>query len=91
MNAALRWRILVGLFCCGALSAASYRYPIEIGSANPRILVDQTNVPFLMVGDSPHQIFSNLSSADAEALLSGGSGGALINGLWVNLLGGSGP
>ena len=85
MNTAHHWRIFVGLFCCGVLSAASYRYPLEISSANPRILVDQNNVPFLMMGDSPHSIFSNLSSADAEIYLADRAARG-INALWVNLL-----
>jgi hypothetical protein len=28
MNTARHWRTFVGLFCCGALSAASYGYPL---------------------------------------------------------------
>jgi len=85
MNTARHWRIFVGLFCCGALSAASYRYPIEISSANPRILVDQNNVPFLLVGDSPHSIFTNLSSADAAIYLADRAARG-IDALWVHLL-----
>ncbi|MGD0500442.1 MAG: DUF4038 domain-containing protein [Bryobacteraceae bacterium] len=85
MNTARHWRMIVGLFCCGALSAASYRYPLEIGSANPRILVDQNHTPFLIVGDSPHIIFSNLTSADAEFYLADRSARG-INALWVHLV-----
>jgi len=75
----------VGLFLGGALFAADYRYPLKISGANPRILVDQDNLPFLMVGDSPHSLFSNLSSADAAAYL-GDRAKRGINALWVNLL-----
>ena len=85
MNSARNWCIFVGFLCCGVLSAATYRYPLKISSANPRILVDQNNVPFLMVGDSPHSIFSNLSSADAEIYLADRAARG-INALWVNLL-----
>jgi uncharacterized repeat protein (TIGR01451 family) len=40
-------------------------YPVKISSNNPRILVDQNNVPFLMVGDSPQSLIVNLSAANA--------------------------
>ncbi len=60
---------VLGLFFCGALYAAGYRYTLKVSSANPPILVDQNNVPFLIVGDSPHSLFSNLSSAEAVAYL----------------------
>jgi hypothetical protein len=73
------------LCLCGALYAASYRYPVKISSANPRILVDQNNVPFLMVGDSPHsRPFSNLSTVNAAAYLADRASRG-INCLWVNL------
>ncbi|HTS27856.1 MAG TPA: DUF4038 domain-containing protein [Bryobacteraceae bacterium] len=78
-------RIVVSLFLCGALHAASYRYPLKISSANPRILVDHNNVPFLMVGDSPHSLFSNLSAVDAAAYLADRAARG-VNSLWVNLL-----
>ena len=78
-------KIVVGLLLCWALHAASYRYPLKISSANPRILVDQNNVPFLMVGDSPHSLFSNLSPADAAAYLADRAARG-VNSLWVNLL-----
>jgi len=76
---------IVGLFLCGALCAASYRYPLKISSMNPRILADQDNVPFLMVGDSPHSLFSNLSQGDAAAYLADRAARG-VNSLWVNLL-----
>lgn len=72
-----------GLLLCGAAQGATY--PVKISSANPRILVDQNNVPFLMVGDSPHSLFSNLSSADAAAYLADRAARG-VNSLWVNLL-----
>ena len=75
--------IVIGLLLCGAAYGASY--PLKISSTNPRILVDQQQVPFLMVGDSPHSLFSNLSSADAAAYLADRAARG-INSLWVNLL-----
>ena len=86
MNTARHRHILaVGLILCGALDAANNTYPLKIGSANPRILVDQNNVPFLMVGDSPHSVFSNLSSARAAVYLADRKERG-INCLWVNML-----
>lgn len=86
MYTARHWHILaLGLILCGELGAANYTYPLKIGSANPRILVDQNNVPFLMVGDSPHSVFSSLSSPDAEAYLTDRATRG-INCLWVNML-----
>ena len=46
MNTARQLRIFViGLFFCGVVYGASY--PLKVSSTNPRILVDQNNVPFL--------------------------------------------
>ena len=80
------WHILMtGLLSCATLPAGSYRYPLKISGTNPRILVDQNGVPFLMVGDSPHSLFTNLSSADAAAYLADRAARG-VNSLWVNLL-----
>jgi uncharacterized protein DUF4038/IPT/TIG domain-containing protein/collagenase-like protein with putative collagen-binding domain len=38
-------------------------YPLKV-SANKRYLVDQKNVPFLILGDSPQSLLVNLSTAD---------------------------
>ena len=54
------------LFCNGALGAA---YPVKVSSLNPRILVDQNNVPFLMVGDSPQSLMVNLTVTNAAFYL----------------------
>src|SRR5438270_3765153 len=39
-------------------------FPLKV-SANHRYLVDQHDVPFLAVGDSPHLLFMSVSVADA--------------------------
>ena len=44
-------------------------YPVKISSSNPRILVEQNNIPFLMVGDSPQSLLVNLSQSDASAYI----------------------
>jgi hypothetical protein len=59
---------IVGFCFCGMSFAATY--PVKISSSNPRILVDQNNIPFLMVGDSPQSLMVNLSEADAGAYIS---------------------
>lgn|SRR5208283_1173361 len=86
MKMARRLHVLViGMLYCGTIYAVNYRYPLKISSANPRILVDQNNVPFLMAGDSPHSLFSNLSSADAAVYLADRAARG-VNALWVNLV-----
>jgi hypothetical protein len=45
-------------------SSASHAYPLK-ASANNRYLVDQNDVPFLMVGDSPQVLIGNLSPLEA--------------------------
>lgn len=59
-------------------------YPLKV-SANGRYLVDQRNVPFLLVGDSPQALMVNLSEADADAFLADRHA-AGFNAVWVNLL-----
>jgi hypothetical protein len=44
---------------------ASPAYPLK-ASANNRYLVDQNNTPFLMVGDSPQNLITYLSQAEAH-------------------------
>ncbi len=76
---------VTGLFFCGGLYGASYRYPLKISSTNPRILVDQDNVPFLLVGDAPQTLIVNVSTADAAYYLADRAGRGL-NSLWIEVL-----
>jgi hypothetical protein len=46
-------------------AAAAAAYPLKV-SANGRYLVDENNVPFLIVGDTPQGLMGRLSEADAE-------------------------
>jgi len=75
--------LTAGLFLCGTVYGASY--PVKISPTNPHMLVDQKNVPFMIFGDSPHSLFSNLSSADAAAFLADRASRGM-NSMWVNLL-----
>ena len=63
---------------------ASPAYPLK-ASANNRYLVDQNNVPFLMVGDSPQTLIVNLSQADAATYMANRRKYG-INTLWINIL-----
>jgi len=55
-----------------------------VGS-NRRYLVDQDNIPFLMVGDAPQTLIANLSVAEAEIYMANRQKYG-INTLWINLL-----
>jgi len=59
-------------------------YPLK-ASGNNRYLVDQTNAPFLMVGDSPQHLITNLSLKEAAAFMANRRGYG-INTLWINLI-----
>ena len=59
-------------------------YPLK-ASDNNRYLVDQNNTPFLMVGDSPQQLITNLSQKEAAAFMANRQKYG-INALWINLL-----
>ena len=52
----------------GVESAAAYSvvYPLKV-SRNGRYLVDQRNVPFMIVGDSPQAMIGDLSLEEADA------------------------
>ncbi len=61
------------------------QFPVKISAANPRLLVDAGNAPFLLVGDAPQSLLVNLNLADtAYYLADRGANG--FNTLWVNLL-----
>ena len=70
----------------GVESAAAHGavYPLKV-SRNGRYLVDQRNVPFMIVGDSPQPMIGNLSLEDAAAYLANREA-AGFNALWVHLL-----
>ena len=59
-------------------------YPLK-ASGNNRYLVDQNNVPFLMVGDAPQTLIANLSQAEAATYIANRRTYG-INTLWINLL-----
>ena len=61
-----------------------YDFPLK-PSSNRRYLVDQRNVPFMIVGDSPQALIGNLSVADAAVYIADRKA-AGFNSLWVDLL-----
>jgi len=65
-------------------STESPAYPLK-ASANNRYLVDQNDVPFLMVGDSPQALIGNLSLMEATLFIENRRRYG-INALWINLL-----
>ena len=73
-----------GSIANGERLAALPAYPLKV-SANNRFLVDQHNVPFLMVGDAPQTLIANLSEEEADSYMRNRSSYG-INTLWINLL-----
>jgi len=63
---------------------SSPSYPLKV-STNGRYLVDQNNMPFMIVGDSPQSLIGRLSTSDA-ALYMANRRRYGINTLWVHLL-----
>ena len=63
---------------------SSSSYPLRV-SSNHRYLVDQNNVPVLLVGDSPHSMFVNLDSTELATYLANRQGHR-FNILWVEAL-----
>ena len=59
-------------------------YPLK-ASANKRYLVDQTNKPFMIVGDSPHSLMVNLTENQAEHYFANRQSHG-INAVWTELL-----
>src|ERR1043166_9346660 len=63
---------------------AAPAFPLK-ASANGRYLVDQNNVPFQMIGDSPQAMIGNLSEGDAAYFIANRAMYG-IDALWINLL-----
>src|SRR5882724_1206159 len=59
-------------------------YPLK-ASANGRYLVDQNETPTLLVGDSPHSLFVNLSPQQVDAYFANRASHG-INAVWVEVL-----
>src|SRR5258706_10612760 len=80
-------RLVVSLLATTALSVyalADTLPSIQIGPTG-RYLVDQNNVPFLLVGDSPQAIVGNFSVTQADQYFADRQAHG-FNAVWVNLL-----
>src|SRR5580765_813990 len=66
------------------LGGASPAYPLK-KSANGRYLVDQSNAPVMIAGDSPQALMVNLTTNEAAAFFADRAGFG-FNTAWVNLL-----
>src|SRR5580693_691884 len=69
----------------GATSASGPVFPLKI-SANGRYLVDQKNVPFLIVGDSPQGLMGRLSEHDAETYLADREAHGFNTAGWIDVM-----
>jgi hypothetical protein len=87
MNAPRHALLIIALGVCYPLFSTSFAgaaYPVKKSATN-RYLVDQNNVPFLIVGDSPQALIVNLTETEASAFFADRV--ALgFNTMWINLL-----
>ena len=83
-------KLTCGLYVAACLAATTSLagalpvFPLK-PSANNRYLVDQNNVPFLMIGDAPQAMVGNLSVKQAKYFMTNRAKYG-VNALWVNLL-----
>jgi hypothetical protein len=86
------WPLVGDVLSAGDVAAAAEisaepnfpTYPLK-ASPNNRYLVDQDNVPFMIVGDSPQSLLGRLSISDAAHYMANRQWHG-INSLWVNIL-----
>jgi hypothetical protein len=64
--------------------AVSHAYPLKV-SADGRFLVDQNNIPFLIVGDVPQTMVTRISLADARRFMEDRAVHG-FNSLWIDVL-----
>src|SRR4051812_3473318 len=83
-NVPIWFAALISSFLIIAEGVAAPAYPLKM-SPTRRYLVDQNNKPFLMIGDAPHTLFVNVTTADAALYLHDRASHG-INTLWVELL-----
>ena len=78
------WGQATGLPVTAVANATARAYPLKV-SANGRYLVDQNNLPFLIVGDDPQTIVTQLSTADAAGFMEDRAAHG-YNALWIDVL-----
>jgi hypothetical protein len=87
MNARIpRWIVfaLAVAWLAPSLAPAAPVYPLK-KSANGRYLVDQSNAPCLLLGESPQALMVNLTTNEAALFFTNRSAHG-FNTVWVNLL-----
>jgi Protein of unknown function (DUF4038)/Putative collagen-binding domain of a collagenase len=84
MNVLKRWIAALAIASLAGPLLATPAYPLK-PSANGRYLVDQNNVPSMIVGDSPQALMVNLSTNEAAYFFTDRAGFG-FNTVWVNLL-----
>jgi Protein of unknown function (DUF4038)/Putative collagen-binding domain of a collagenase len=65
-------------------TASSPAYPLKV-SANRRYLIDQNNIPFLVVGDVPQAMVGMISTADAASFFDDRQSRG-FNAMWIDVL-----
>jgi len=75
---------MIGATTSAAAEAYVPVFPLK-ASANKRYPVDQNNVPFMMVGDSPQAMIGNLTLKRAKTFFANRHKYG-VNALWINLL-----
>src|SRR5204862_3814349 len=78
------WALVFVAFQSPVVTHPPTSFPLKVGPTG-RYLVDQSNVPFLIQGDSPQALTVNLSEAEADAFFADREA-AGFNTVWVNLL-----
>jgi hypothetical protein len=76
--------LVTGWAFCSSPASASPAYPLK-RSANNRYLVDQSNTPTMIVGDSPQALIVNLATNDAAFFFADRATFG-YNTMWINLL-----
>ena len=76
--------VTAGCSCFWPIATRGTTYPLK-PSPNGRYLVDQSNAPVLLVGDSPQALMVNLTTNEAAMFFSDRAGYG-INTVWINLL-----
>ncbi len=68
-----------------SISATTLTAPLVKVGPTGRYLVDQNNLPFMMVGDAPQALITNLSPSDVEFYFTDRQTHG-FNSMWINLL-----
>src|SRR5262245_15204160 len=76
--------VIAALVCAPSTSPGGPVFPLK-KSPNGRYLVDQTNAPCLLLGESPQALMVNLTTNEAQMFFTNRAAHG-FNTVWVNLL-----